>query len=63
MHYSYEIAHADKACSLPSGFFSLLWQRIITMATAMMTITPPITPVRIMSRGNVSVKKEVSYLI
>jgi hypothetical protein len=45
--------------SLPSGFFSLLWQRIMTMAIAMMTITPPMTPVRIMSRGKFSVKKGV----
>jgi len=50
------IAHA---LSLPSGFFSLLWQRIMTMAIAMMTITPPMTPVSIMRRGKFSVKKEV----
>lgn len=47
------------APSLPSGFFSLLWQRIMTMAIAMMTITPPMTPVSIMRRGKFSVKKGV----
>jgi hypothetical protein len=47
------------ALSLPSGFFSLLWQRIMTMAIAMMTITPPMTPVSIIRRGKFSVKKGV----
>lgn len=58
-YYIHEKVYTGIAPSLPSGFFSLLWQRIMTMAIAMMTITPPIRPVNIMSRGKFSVKKGV----